>query len=318
MPTPFVIRPFQAADLPAIVRLQQESQPLHPWTLEEIERDQRELEPHLRNHFLVAEREGELLGMADYMRPAGTYHPQRFHLFLCVASGHRGKGVGRALYEATLRELETLDPLSMTAQVRETDPRSVRFAQERGFTEVKRDFESILSFQDFDAEPYRSLLDRLEQEGLSFRDFAELDCPDFRKRFHELFETLRVDVPRAEPPTPLSFDFFNKHVVEEPGMLPKAFVFVLRGNELLGFTGGYEGAASGCMDTWLTAVARGMRGRGLALALKVRSLKAAKALGFTQARTDNDTRNAPMLRVNERLGFQRQPALITVRRNFKA
>ncbi len=318
MPIPFVIRPCDTADLPAIVRLQQESQPLHPWSVEEVERGLRELEPHLRDHFLVAEHEGELLGMADYLRPAGSYHPRRFHLHLCVASGHQGKGVGRALYEATLRELEPLDPLSMTAQVRETDPRAVRFAQERGFTEVKRDFESILSLQDFDPESYRSLLDRLEQEGLRFRDFAELDSPDFRKRFHELFETLRVDVPRAEPPTPLTFEFFNKHVIEEPGMLPQAFVFALQGDELLGFTGGYEGAAAGFMDTWLTAVSRTMRGRGVALALKVRSILAAKALGFTQARTDNDTRNAPMLRVNERLGFQRQPALITVRKTFKA
>jgi GNAT superfamily N-acetyltransferase len=317
MPTPFLIRPFQVADLPAIVRLQQESQPLHPWSLEEIERDLNTLEPHLRDHFIVAEQEGELLGMADYLRPAGTYHPRRFLLHLCVASGHRGKGVGRALYVATLQALAPMEPLSIVTLVRETDPRSLRFAQERGFTEVKRDFESILSFQDFHFSRYRHLLDTLEQDGFHFRDFAELDSPDFRKGFHELFETLRVDVPRAEPPTPLTFDFFSKHVIEEPGMLPSVFVFALRGEDLLGFTGGYEGAVKGVMDTWLTAVARSMRGRGLALALKVRSIQAAKALGFTQARTDNDTRNAPMLRVNERLGFQRQPALITLRKTFQ-
>jgi GNAT superfamily N-acetyltransferase len=304
------------ADLPAIVRLQHESQPLHPWSLEEVERDLRELEPHLRDHFLVAEREGELLGMADYMRPAGTYHPQRFHLFLCVASEHQGNGVGRALYEAALRELAALDPLSMTAQARETDPRSMRFAQERGFTEVKRDFESILPFHTVEFDSYRDLLDRLEGQGFRFRDFGELDSPDFRRRFHELFEALRVDVPRAEPATPLTFDFFDKHVIEEPGMLAKAFVFAMRGEELLGFTGGYEGAVPGVMDTWLTAVDRSLRGQGLALALKVKSIQAAKALGFTQARTDNDTRNAPMLRVNERLGFQRQPAMVTLRKTF--
>lgn len=317
MPTAFQVRPFQPSDLPVIVRLHQDSRPLHPWTLEEIQRDLELLEPHLQHHFLVAEASGEVVGMVNYQRPVGSYHPHRFLLQLCVVREHQGRGVGRALYDAAVRELELLDPLSAMTLVRETDVRGLRFAESRGFVEVKRDFESVLHLDTFDASPYKGLTERLQTEGFRFRTFAELDSTDFRRRFHALFEEVRVDVPRAEPPTPLTFEFFEKHVIEEPGLLPTAFVFALQEDDLMGFTGGYEGAEPGVMDTWLTAVRRSVRGRGLALALKVRSVQEARALGRSRVRTDNDTRNAPMLRVNERMGFQRQPALITLRKVFR-
>lgn len=314
MSATFQIRSFLPDDLSAIVRLHQASQPLHPWSLAEIQRDLEVLEPHLQHHFLVAESAGCVVGMADYQRPAGSYHPRRFLLHLCVAAGHQAQGIGRALYQSAIKDLESLDPLSVMTLVRETDGRALRFAADRGFAEVKRDFESILPISTFDFGHYRALLASLESGGFRLRTFAELDSPPFRRRFHAQFEALRVDVPRAEPPTPLAFEFFEQHVLEEPDLLPTAFVIATQGEELVGFTGGYRGAEPGMVDTWLTAVARAVRGRGLATALKARAIREAQLLGFTQVRTDNDTRNVPMLRVNERMGFQRQPAIITLRK----
>jgi len=313
----FHLRPFTCEDLPAIVRLQHSAEPLHPWSLEELERDLATLEPHLQHHFRVVVQGGAPVGMSDLQRPVGTYHPHRFQLTLCVAPEARGQGIGAALYSAVLRDLATLDPVSLSVQVRESEPRGLRFAQARGFQEVKRDFESILTLAAFDIEAHRQPELRLRDEGLDFRTFRELDAPEFRVRFHEAFEAVRVDVPRADPAVPLAYSFFEQHVIEEPGMLPDAFVFALAGPTILGFTGAYEGARPGVLDTWLTGVLRSARGRGIATALKVQSLRSAVDLGFTEVRTDNDTRNVPMLAVNDRLGFQRQPALILLRKVFR-
>jgi mycothiol synthase len=311
-----LLRPCAPGDLPGVVRLQQGSQPLHPWSVEELERDLAVLEPHLQHRLRVAVQEEVLVGMSDLQRPAGSYHPQRFLLQLCVAPEAQGQGVGTRLFEAVLEDLRPLDPLSLSVQVREADSRAMRFADARDFQEVKRDFESVLALDAFAVEAHREAETRLLAQGIAFRTFRELDGLAFRRRFHEAFEAIRVDIPRADPPVPLTFDFFQRHVLDEPGLLPDVFVFALEGPSILGFTGGYQGAYPGVVDTWLTGVLAMARGRGLATALKVRSLCQAQRLGFHEVRTDNDTRNAPMLAVNDRLGFQRRPALVLLRKVF--
>jgi mycothiol synthase len=318
MTIPFRVRTFLPSDLPGIVQAQQGSAPLHPWSQGELERDLEHLEPHLQHHFLVAESAGRVVGMADYLRPAGSYHFHRFFLHLCVLPECQGRGIGKALYDRALDELAALEPLSVSVQVRESDLRAVRFVGDRGYLELKRDFESILDLASFDFEILQGLEERLFREGLRLGTLRDLDSPAFRHHFHEVFEAVRIDVPRSDPPTPLAFSFFEAQILDDPEVLPEAFVFALEQGEILGFTGGYRGAQPGTMDTWLTAVVKQARQRGLATTLKVRSMRNAQVLGLTQIRTDNDTRNVPMLKINERLGFRRQPALISLRKVFRS
>ena len=56
----------------------------------------------------------------------------------------------------------------------------------------------------------------------------------------------------------------------------------------------------------MTGVARRYRGRGIALALKETQIAAAKDAGYQTLRTQNDLGNAPMRRVNEKLGYVRK------------
>jgi mycothiol synthase len=63
-------------------------------------------------------------------------------------------------------------------------------------------------------------------------------------------------------------------------------------------------------------VTREARGQGLATAIKVRALRAVLELGFKTVRTDNDTQNTPMLAVNDKLGYQRQPAVLSMLKSF--
>jgi len=63
----------------------------------------------------------------------------------------------------------------------------------------------------------------------------------------------------------------------------------------------------------MTAVKRNWRRRGVASALKASQLAAAKAAGFRGIVTLNETRNEPMRRLNERLGYTAQPAQLRMR-----
>jgi RimJ/RimL family protein N-acetyltransferase len=53
-----------------------------------------------------------------------------------------------------------------------------------------------------------------------------------------------------------------------------------------------------------TGTLREYRGRGLALAVKLATTHWAAGHGITQISTDNDERNAPMLAINRRLGYE--------------
>ncbi len=313
----YTIRAFKLEDVPGFIAAQNEATPQHPLSQGEFERDLDRLEPHLQPRLLVAEADGDLVGGASFYRNAGAYHPHKFQLQVFVRPAFQSRGVGKALYDAVLEELAALEPISLSAHVRESEPRAVRFAASRGFLETKRDFESILETEGFNASLYGRLFSRLEREGVSFKSFRDLDTPAFRRAFHEVFGVVRLDVPRSEAPTPLSFEFFNENVIDDPEMLQDVFWFALRGEKILGFTGGYRGAKPGWMDTWLTAVTREARGCGIATALKIRAIQAAKVAGFTSIRTDNDTRNSAMLAVNVKLGFARQPAVLSVRKIFR-
>ncbi len=55
---------------------------------------------------------------------------------------------------------------------------------------------------------------------------------------------------------------------------------------------------------------REWRGKGIATAMKVKVLAGAKAGGYAEVITSNDSTNAGMLGINRRLGFEARPAWI--------
>ena len=63
----------------------------------------------------------------------------------------------------------------------------------------------------------------------------------------------------------------------------------------------------------MTGVRRSARGRGIASVLKRAQISAAKAAGLRELRTTTAAANAPMLRVNEKLGYRRGVSWIHLR-----
>ena len=71
------------------------------------------------------------------------------------------------------------------------------------------------------------------------------------------------------------------------------------------------------LNTDDTGVHRDYRRRRIALALKLHGMAYAKSHGYTTIRTLNESTNQRMLKINERLGFEKRPPWIAFIREFK-
>lgn len=307
----WTIRPWELKDVDGIVQTYNEFTPMHKLTAAVFMREYETLEPMLQNIVFVAEENEEIVGVAIMFRSAGSYHPQRFQLSLGVLTGHKNRGIGTALYNTTENHLKTLDVLSVSSKVSEADHVGLDFAAKRGYVEEKRDFVSVLNLANFDPNNFPSI-----SPGVQIRSLADEDSPELRRQWYNLWTKVREDVPRSDPPTPLSFEFFEEQVISEPDLVHTATLFAFVGNQMVGFTAGFHDKGDNLFEQWLTGVDREFRGKHIALSLKVAQATEAKRLGIGTVKTDNDTRNAPMLAVNDRLGFVRQPAVLSMRKEF--
>ena len=68
----------------------------------------------------------------------------------------------------------------------------------------------------------------------------------------------------------------------------------------------------------MTAVRRAWRGRGIATALKLGTIRWAIEHGLSALETGNDEANLPMQAVNRRLGYARQPDELLMRGSVAA
>ena len=93
---------------------------------------------------------------------------------------------------------------------------------------------------------------------------------------------------------------------DNPAVDPALFFLALMDNEIVGMTS-LELLKDGPAITDSTTVLREHRNRGIALALKVASLRALQRLGRSEARTHNDTENPAIIHLNDRLGYVRLP-----------
>ena len=311
-------QPQDAADVAALISRLYPDRALDAGELDQLDHDQQEAE-HRYGRAVLRTRGGELAGFAGYAQRLGQFHPRKFVLELIVAPEQRGLGYGAALYDWLLTQVRPHDPLSLRASVREDDAAALHFASSRGFAEDGRFWVSTIDPAQADLSSLPGRVARLEGQGIVLLSAAELarqDPQGWGARLHALFSEVRLDVPRSEPPTPISPDQYRAWVLEDENYLPDAFFLAQSGGELVGQSDLYSSPASPDLFIGLTGVQRPWRGLGVATALKLRALQYAQLQGVPRVWTDNESGNAPILKINDRLGFVRQPARLRLVRRW--
>jgi GNAT superfamily N-acetyltransferase len=135
--------------------------------------------------------------------------------------------------------------------------------------------------------------------GVDLRPLAELEP----RQVYELDAEAMLDVPGEVAMDNVAFEQWLEDYWRHPDTDLEASVAAVIDDRPVAFSH-LRVAPGGRAVTDMTGTLREYRGRGLALLAKRATLVNAARRGVELVSTENDEANAPMLRVNERLGYQ--------------
>ncbi len=323
---PVALRPVTDADVPGLIALHNAVLPDYPQSVEEL---QHSIDAWDSTRFfmrrLVAEDEtGQIVGMVRVSHLPDQFHPDRYAMDLTVHPDHRRRGIGSTLYDRLLTVMRERGAIALRGEVKEDMPEAVAFVEHRGFVEVERSWESRLDVTTFDMTRFAGADDRLTAAGVRITTLAAEQARSSRalRDIYELQVACDHDVPSVDPITAVPFEQFIAHEVEGPDALPDGYYLAATGEgEEMRYVGMSSlFASAGKPDVLyqgLTGVLPEYRGRGVAMALKLQTVRYAWEHGKREIRTWNDTTNRPMLRINEAMGFVKQPIWIGVQKTLR-
>lgn len=150
---------------------------------------------------------------------------------------------------------------------------------------------------------------RMQKEGVRLVTLADDTDPDVITKVWRLSEEAGDDVPTTVPRIPEAPESYARWA-KAPEIHHDRFWIARVGDDVVGVSVlGYP-PIRGVVGTEWTATARSVRGRGIARALKCETVAQAIALGVDRVRTGNDAANAPILHLNETMGYHLVPGRI--------
>lgn len=315
----YVIRRFEGtsseyASLAALLTAVWPEQPASSSWLERSDGERDAQHPVHRETAMAADDPDCWVGTAEARPHRWPTRPGLYELQVAVHPDHRRRGVGAALYDRAAAAVRA-HAWALESGTREDRHDAVQFLTRRGFRKLDRNPESMLDLAAFDPSQWAEAVDRAESTGVRLRTLTEVltNGDDMLRAIWELETRTECDAPGQRDREPAPFDRWRRAFDDNPDLLPQAYIVAVDGDRLVGLSHLWASQATdSILYTGFTGVLPSYRRRGLATAMKVRSLAWARGLETTAGgpplvRTGNEETN-PMLAINLALGFRERPA----------
>jgi mycothiol synthase len=220
--------------------------------------------------------------------------PASAYTMIRVRPSSRGRGVGSALLAEAAEHARSLHCDRLNGRVHEGDDDSLRFVSKRGFREVTRDVEILLTVEPGAGAWAPGIVEPGPEHLAGAYAVAAEATPEMALPLHAVAPPFEEWLEREERTSALA-------------------VVALDGDEVVGYARLYAlQAHEGRLENGLTAVKRSHRRRGIATALKRAQVAWAAEHGYREIVSTMVEGNDGMRAVNARLGYRELPGWIVV------
>lgn len=257
--------------------------------------------------------DGEPSGYAIWQHPPWTNTPERFaRLSAELRAPRRTRERLSDLYDGLERAVRDEGAAKATSWTWEWDALRSAMLERRGYREERRQ-----RFWELDLVAERTRItamaaesrQRMRDEGVRILTLAEDGDPTRFEKLKRMSDEAEADVPTTVPHVTSSMEAWMRWF-DSPGLRPERIWIAREADDIVGISMLSYPPVRGIVATDWTGMARKARGRGIARALKCETLMQAIALGVDRVRTDNDSTNAPILHINETMGYRRRRDMV--------
>jgi mycothiol synthase len=325
LPTELRVRAGQDADIERVVEFQNRWATPSQWTSPAAARQMMTASPDpLRVTLLVEDVGGALQGVGLttngglFASPDGSWR-----VGLRIAPEWRRRGVARSLLEQLEEHARTNMAARLIAAVRGDEPDGARFAEAVGYRAFHERIDAYIDVPSFDASAFEDPDESARGKGVRLASYADLlreraaDVEAFQRELLPVIWAMARDVPSPTPmpEQPPPFEQARRMFFEGPGLDPRSTIIALRDGRPIAMTVTMV-KENGTAYTNFTGVTPAERGKGIALAMKLRALRELRARDVKLFGTTNDEQNAAMRGINRRLGYVPDPPTAMYEKRF--
>ena len=317
-------REFQPSNYARLVEIYNANYPDYPISIAERRSRDESLDRTkyiLRRFECLDLEQDRILGFGEVLNLPDMFHPRKFMAGILVDPEQQCRGIGRAIYNRLEEELAQRNAILAWTMAKEDLSKRLEFFRRRGFSERTRNWESRLDLPTADTVPFQGYVDKALKDGITFTTLAEehRHGQDSLRKIHELVQLIQADMPREAEFTPLSYDDWDTYSLKNPQLLRDGYFLAKDGSNFVGMSDVHRiDSEPGVLNQDDTGVIREYRGRGIATALKLRVIDFGKKNGYRIIKTWNDSVNASMLAINNKLGFKRQVGWILMEKILRS
>lgn len=305
----------------AICEIYNAANPQNPESVDNFKQYDSQPDSLHRNPRFVATWNGQLIAEASCIELQSDIFFYRYSILPDYETlEHHEQSIHAHLYAFAQQLLASRNPQRFLTNLAENHRRRLQFLQEQGFIVTSRTQVSFLDVSTIASEMIAQALSGMERLGytvLSLPQFQTVNDnmdDEWPHKLHQLHNEIFADNPSLTH-NQLSRQQFDT-LLQHPRFCADAFFVVCMADEPVGLSYLWTTGEPTVFQTGTTGVLSMHRGQGIAMALKMKTIQFVQAQGGRLIETTNDEHNEPILKLNSKLGFVSQPALLTLQKDF--